>query len=89
MAMSDDLDDLLTPADRAAMAAWNADAYAITVEVPTSKITDDQLDELHDAIGATVDAWAAKLDGRDWDPFFYGHGPMYQKSANDRQERNP
>lgn len=74
-----DLDDLLTPEDKADLAAWDADAYRISIEVPTSKITDDQLDDLFSRIAELVGEWADGITDRDWDPSVYGIGPMHRK----------
>lgn len=74
------LDEVFTPEELAELAEWDADAYRICVEVPTSKITEAQLDALHDRISATVDDWATGTVGCDWDPFIYGHGPMHRKA---------
>lgn len=75
----DDLDALFTPEERAEVEAWDADAYRVSVEVPTSKITDAQLDDLYDRVSDVVDEWAGGLPERDWDPFLYGHGPAHRK----------
>lgn len=76
----DPLDRLLSPADKAEMAAWDADAYRIVIEVPASKITDTQLDTLYDAINVTVMDWEQGIAGRDWDPVVYGHGPLRRRT---------
>jgi hypothetical protein len=78
--MSDPLDDLFTPEERAELEAWDADAYRISIEVPTSKITDEQLDELYDAIVAATYHWQEAIPGRDWDAQLYGHGPAHRKA---------
>jgi hypothetical protein len=78
--MSDSLDDLFTPEERAEIEAWDADAYIISIEVPTSKITDEQLDDLFDQITDVVRNWEAQIEPRDWDSFVYGDGPAHRRA---------
>jgi hypothetical protein len=78
--MSDPLDDLFAPEERAEIEAWDADAYRISIEVPTSKITDEQLDDLFDRIASAAHDWEETLPTRDWDAAVYGHGPLHRKA---------